>query len=284
MPLPPPILYKYLDADSAIKTLENCTLKFSSPLSLNDPFEFLRGDVPEKYNEYLYMRFKQAEKSDEAWAKACKELFGFRSADKEQEMRFLSMHPGLLQFRINEEITARKRFYDNWQKEHLIESGICCFSETNRNILMWGHYADKFKGCVIGFNTARFEGWHKVIYRKKRIPLLCGKENDAAVALDCMTRKACDWRYEREWRLISDIGSLTMKGGLLVKVFDASCIRQIIIGMKANDNLKQAALLFHKDNHCDLCCIETHPHKYQLEVKPFSEVRADNIFSNGAHP
>lgn len=32
-------LYKYLNYDGAKKTLKNCTLKLSSPLVLNDPFD-----------------------------------------------------------------------------------------------------------------------------------------------------------------------------------------------------------------------------------------------------
>jgi len=32
-------LYKYLNYDGAKKTLENCTLKLSSPLAFNDPFD-----------------------------------------------------------------------------------------------------------------------------------------------------------------------------------------------------------------------------------------------------
>jgi hypothetical protein len=32
-------LYKYLNYDGARKTLENCTIKLSSPLAFNDPFD-----------------------------------------------------------------------------------------------------------------------------------------------------------------------------------------------------------------------------------------------------
>ena len=39
----PDLLFKYLDAEGGIKTLENLTLMFSNPADFNDPFEFLPG-------------------------------------------------------------------------------------------------------------------------------------------------------------------------------------------------------------------------------------------------
>ena len=47
---------------------------------------------------------------------------------------------------------SEKLEIDKKLTKHLTETGICSFSRTRKNQLMWAHYADEHKGFCIGFN------------------------------------------------------------------------------------------------------------------------------------
>lgn len=94
--------------------------------------------------------------------------------------------------------------------------GIFSLAERADCPLMWSHYGDQHKGVCIGYSIpARAAGdLHKISYGGSRLiaasavaAMLDGDEEarhqvDEAV----LTKKAVDWRYEREWRLVGPRG------------------------------------------------------------------------------
>lgn len=94
--------------------------------------------------------------------------------------------------------------------------GIVSLAERASCPLMWSHYGDQHKGVCIGYSIpVRAAGdLHKISYGGNRLiaasavaAMLEGDEEarrkvDEAV----LTKKAIDWRYEREWRLIGPRG------------------------------------------------------------------------------
>ena len=50
---------------------------------------------------------------------------------------------------------------------------ITCFTKDSKNPLMWSHYADGGKGCLVEFVLLEGQEYHKVSYLKK--PTLIGK-------------------------------------------------------------------------------------------------------------
>ena len=46
---------------------------------------------------------------------------------------------------------------DEKLSKYLNKTGICSFSRTRKNQLMWAHYADEHKGFCIGFNQRELE-------------------------------------------------------------------------------------------------------------------------------
>lgn len=111
----------------------------------------------------------------------------------------------LLKSRINDEILKR---YDK---------GICCFSSEFDNPLLWSHYGDEHRGICIGYDLIRkpTPDLRKVIYGGSRTiktsviinALLKGNQR-AKNLLDnnVLLRKAKPWSYEKEYRLIGDVG------------------------------------------------------------------------------
>ena len=73
-------------------------------------------------------------------------------------------------------LNSRKdeEFFLSYQRDIAKEYGVVCFSETCQDPSLWGHYADRFRGICLGFDTA-FHGDDeedligKVNYVQKRI-------------------------------------------------------------------------------------------------------------------
>ena len=91
---------------------------------------------------------------------------------------------------------------------------ILSLSKTNKNLLMWGHYADCHKGIVIEFNPKAkiLDGCTDVKYKKDIVDL--EYSYNKYFSKDCIaltntlkklfTTKSICWKYEKEKRIIVD--------------------------------------------------------------------------------
>ncbi len=95
--------------------------------------------------------------------------------------------------------------------------GICCFSATCSNPLLWSHYGDQHYGFCAGYSLNRnpVPEIHKVLYggeRSVKTSLIAAailkKDAGAQKELDenILLRKASSWQYEKEWRVFDRIG------------------------------------------------------------------------------
>lgn len=83
--------------------------------------------------------------------------------------------------------------------------GVTCFSETNRDLLMWSHYGGRYKGFCLEFSTSselfslakkvRYVTTPPVIDIDKLLPDI---QLDIVQELFCT--KSLPWQYEQEWR------------------------------------------------------------------------------------
>jgi hypothetical protein len=97
--------------------------------------------------------------------------------------------------------------------------GICSFSRTRKNQLMWAHYADEHKGFCIGFNEvilSKSETALKSVNvkyqsktpKKEALIKIKGDPTNAELTLNSeamysiIGTKYTSWKYERERRLI----------------------------------------------------------------------------------
>ena len=112
---------------------------------------------------------------------------------------------GLLTYQIQRELLKR---YDR---------GICCFSPTFSNPLLWSHYGDQHNGICIGYSLKREPkpilrkveyGGSRTVNTSVIAKAFLSNEKDAQDFLDrdVLLRKAPSWRYEREWRLFGNRG------------------------------------------------------------------------------
>lgn len=96
------------------------------------------------------------------------------------------------------------------------DRGIFSLSERFLSPLMWSHYGDQHRGLCIGYSVPEdaYSDLHKVDYTGGRLvkasdvaKMLAGDDlAKDAVDAGVLRRKAPDWRYEREWRLVGPRG------------------------------------------------------------------------------
>lgn len=95
--------------------------------------------------------------------------------------------------------TVPKNREAEWEKI-VSQLRIVCFTKDYENTLMWSHYADGGKGCVIEFELFDEQEYHKVSYLVK--PMLTTKDINDDKAIEILKYKSKPWEYEAEYRCI----------------------------------------------------------------------------------
>lgn len=113
------------------------------------------------------------------------------------------------------------------------DKGIVSLAGRSDCPLMWSHYGDQHKGVCIGYSVpgSAATDLHKVTYGGSRlieastVAAMLGGDDDARRKVDeaVLTRKAIDWRYEREWRLVGPRGPQDSPLELEEVVFGMRC-------------------------------------------------------------
>ncbi|QEQ96273.1 DUF2971 domain-containing protein [Neptunomonas concharum] len=80
------------------------------------------------------------------------------------------------------------------------ETRLVCFTKSSTNPLMWSHYADGGRGCVVCFELMDKQIFHKVSYLKK--PSITEKDLLPEKALQILQYKDKHWKYEAEYRCL----------------------------------------------------------------------------------
>lgn len=180
------ILYKYY-SDLPLDYFNDPTLKLAQPKSLNDPFESNIQQGIIKSDSVIRQKIKERPS-----------LFDADSTDK----------------------TIIRNIYNM-----LNTSGVTSLSETQRNILMWAHYANEHRGLCIGYDSDPFNfksqvknsndifyKLHKVNYDTSRYDPYHDELNNetrfkwiASVTKKILTTKSDEWIYEKEHRYITPV-------------------------------------------------------------------------------
>ncbi len=115
---------------------------------------------------------------------------------------------------------------------------ICSFSKDRKNILLWAHYADGFKGICIEVDLREpqledMEGYEIVTveYSSQRVSF----SNNARHIVDEMPRiilskKSSVWKYEKEIRTLSRDEY----------IHDGVSIKSVLLGLRTPEILKEA--------------------------------------------
>lgn len=248
----PKSLFRYRPCnENSIDTLSNDTIWFSLTETLNDPFDCLINVDKDLILNNFYKDFELQN--------------GYHLSFKDK----LSLKPELNTY-INDFIEEIEGVRGN--------ISITCFSETNRSILMWAHYASGHQGVCIEYSTLEiFESLDLVpvpvnytdnIASISRINL---DETDdyseiSGIFVKSLMTKSPDWKYEKEWRIILDKDAFSKeidwsnKGALKPMIIP----KAIYIGAKAPDSFKSSIINLAKTKGISCYQMEMDPRYYKV--------------------
>lgn len=226
-------LYKFRTFNNlTLDSLCNDELYFALPSTFNDPFDCnptLEGDLTIDQLKILLLKMIENRVLKEANS-SLKNLRLEGQKSKSFAEKFASTEAantvGYLKYLASDPSNSHSPDYQEFYylmervKKELnfhYKYGICCFSESYLDPLLWSHYGDQHRGLCIGYSTDRIPMPvpQKVVYgedRNLKASLLYQAliENEEQAKNDLnhnfLLRKATDWKYEKEWRLIGESG------------------------------------------------------------------------------
>lgn len=200
---------------------------YADPSTFNDPLDAkpsLDADLPAEALEQMLRTLVERRVADEMTAAARNfrskgpgtsehiSRVARRSAEQAiKDARYWSTHPDIeaddpLRMVLGQEVERElMRRYDR---------GVVSFAERANCPLMWSHYGDQHRGVCFGYSAPAGLKLDKVRYggtltvKASLVAAMLANEAGAAEKVDAavLLKKAWDWRYEREWRLIGDRG------------------------------------------------------------------------------
>lgn len=227
----PSLFYKYATKDTALIVLRNRTLRWSTPVLFNDPYDH-QFDLHLEVNRDVLTR-RALDKVWEAMTgngpyvphpknemgKAI-ELVRSVGLTLSREEFDAGLGPGIVE---GYEAAMRRLPEVHRQFREVIgKSKVLCQSEVPDSLVMWAYYAEQHKGAVLCFRSDAVPAspWRvaRPVRYQQSMPRLCDEEflsdmSAGLVALDASTlvnrvvyTKAAEWAHEREWRLQAGSG------------------------------------------------------------------------------
>lgn len=214
------IAYKYCDSHG-IAILENLELKVTPPNQFNDPFEFTPHLIitnPHRRATDILKNNKHLAKLYQHWMVVGLFCGSFREFKKYVKTHRQEMAKEMSQHFQSATAELQPNILDNTSKRY----GVLCLSNRRDSILMWGHYCDKHRGLVIGFDASNQVFQPKngrdlrpVDYVRERVVFdTTWKESDPrmfAYEKKMVFSKNEDWRYEGELRQFFQLTSSLLR-------------------------------------------------------------------------
>ncbi len=249
----PATIFKYYpDKLARLEDIKNNKMWYSAPSVFNDVFDCdIAIDEKEIFDSALSM---------------CPDKRGIRTGSpKWKELKSI-MHRGIRSFR------------SMWETLKT-QTGISCFSESEKSLLMWAHYANNHRGMCVEYDLLKINKKLNftpvpVIYSVDReclrsINMDSIEKDSLRVFIESISSKSSEWSYEKEWRIIRDNGACgdkwddVKKGALLDMISPTS----ITLGCQAEDSFERAVLMYCQENRINLYKMEKNESLYQLNRK-----------------
>lgn len=219
----PEVLYRYRAwGDFAKDIIVNSRIYFCSPNQLNDPFDCKPGLIPPK-SKAEFKRFFLEHMTRKKGIKRQVALEQYQKDNRAGKIEAVMTREFMLQ---RQDVVAN-------------EFGICSFSESPDDILLWSHYGDNHHGVCFGFKSVGvFSKVWPVRYRGElvQINLFDSKERSEYDKRETVLVKAKQWQYEKEWRLTR----MTASNRFLS--FPSSALTTVIVGCLAPESTYKEVL------------------------------------------
>jgi hypothetical protein len=230
--------YKYMSAETAKIVMASRSLRWSSPILFNDPFDVPREiafgisaeDVKRAMGEHLGRLIEAPPDSLDDLGPKIRLLIETAKNRLTSEAR-CQMAARIRQSSNdnNPSSDSMELFRHQW-RSWIPDFRILCLCESHEHVAMWYHYADKYRGVALELrcddqldsawlsalpvtypedkpNIFFAEGWAKLLTK----PIESAIKELLQV---CTYTKSPDWEYEHEWRVAtfkrpSDAGNYT---------------------------------------------------------------------------
>jgi hypothetical protein len=288
------VFYKYVSINTLKLILEKETLRHSSPLLFNDPFDCQAGlhcdfDV-DNFIKLFFKRVEQLVISEKVPVFAdfnrysqttmlMRKALPTHGFPKDRVIR--DMGP-IIRAIADMLFETRQAALENW-KATVRDMRVLCLSEQFDNIMMWSHYADNHQGAVIELKVAENEHeddtlWiaQPVKYIKDSIPLFGIDVIDGILGItefpqypgiDIYAYAKYDiWEHEKEWRVFT----LSKENELYKDYsFKLNKISKVIFGCRCNDEniLCISKLIDVKKLDTEFIRAKKHEYDYRLEFE-----------------
>jgi Protein of unknown function (DUF2971) len=206
----PKYIYKYYDSREQyfLDMIEESYIYFNNPSEFNDPFDYhipiITDATQEEYEAFL-RQVSTEPKTDEEIRIRAKELCA-NPADTYEYINRLVY-------------------------ELLYKDGVACFSNTNNNVLLWSHYANKHRGICIEYDLEKVVEEHMypmpVIYGDLPKFNYITDSRRNATASNLARYKSTHWKHEEELRIISQIQGKNF--------ISKDCVNAVITGCRYPD-------------------------------------------------
>lgn len=242
-------IYKYVRADVAKQILSG-TIRITQPGAFNDPFELLpQFIVP---NDLM----------------GTHQSYRFDCLAKRRNGLCRNGSHGLAS---NSDVETRKL-----RAELDVYCGVICLSRCHENLLMWGHYADDYRGAVIEFDEGHefFDGLIPVVYKRKRpVYDISDFVGGKLVPVADLCVKPNAWAYEKEVRVVRELSGCKMVGhanngsAVWVAEIPKGAIKGVIMGqrMPVVDRREILNMVLNEDWYLDLAAIANWDYAFQRE-------------------
>lgn len=141
-----------------------------------------------------------------------------------------------------------RRALMDWVEQKASQTGIICLSKSWRDPVMWSHYADRYRGIVLGFEVDE-RRIKKVQYEKGRLNIqLQATSGTRRPSPDdeqrLLTTKFSRWSYEKEYRILVDLHEVEKEGALYFQTFaDWLILKEIRLGHNCTVTTNEAEQL-----------------------------------------
>ena len=285
--------YKYMTSSTAKVVLENQTLRWTTPSTLNDPYDiqfnlaidFDRAKVLELALEKSWEVYS-GEYQVVAGSQIASTIGILRSSCPNMDKEFFYNHLSKGFLEAFEHIESR--IADVWKSSRmsLSTSKILCLTDSPLNQLMWAYYADGNKGAVLQFRNSDEGSPYseaKPVRYKKSIPSLFSEDELSDFLSGRITfsaRKRIDdlvytkseaWAHESEWRIFAGDGRNKQAPHEDV-TFAQNELTAVILGCRMPETercaLAELTRRLYPDAEIFQTC--TIDHKYELKLKKYA--------------
>jgi hypothetical protein len=284
-----PHLFKYVTAETGRRLLENQTLRWSTPPTLNDPF-----DMQFAFQLRIDRQAARAMALEKQWQHHYGELLDRPLNDLGRAIRqFRDSFPRMSRKEFDRTVgTSIDESFDVIQQNmaryseeirgHFANDKILCLSDTVDSILMWSYYAENHAGMVLRF-TDETPGnplpMARPVLYVDQIPslfddemlsdMLAGYHNtDPRQIIDKVVwTKSSHWAHEREWRVYSGRGR---SDGQHEDIrFGVNELDGVIFGARMTDTIRTTLVRLIKDRfpHVGVLQARVRSDAYELTIE-----------------